>query len=61
MKELQQLIRLDEAINEYNAAQANLFNLQQQLAEIENTSSPEIIQQENAILDAQITLNEPGS
>jgi len=50
--------RLDEVINEYNSAKANLSDLQQQQAQIEQTTPSEISQQEAVVNNARIALKE---
>lgn len=50
--------RLDEVMNEYHTAEANLFDVQQQLAQIQQTTPPETTQQKAVISDAQITLKQ---
>ncbi|MFW6263997.1 MAG: HlyD family secretion protein, partial [Cyanobacteriota bacterium] len=50
--------RFDEALNEFQNAQANLFDAQQRLAEAENTTSPEIIQQQAAVAEVQKALEQ---
>jgi len=50
--------RLDEVMNEYNTAIANLFDTQQQLAQIQQTTPPETNQQKAVISEARITLKQ---
>jgi HlyD family secretion protein len=50
--------RLDEAINEYNTAKANLEDNQEQLTQIQQTMLPEIAQQKAVVSEAQITLKQ---
>ncbi len=50
--------RLDEVMNEYNTAIANLFDAQQQLAQIQQTTPPETTQQKAVISEARITLKQ---
>ena len=48
--------RYDEVVNEYQNARANLTEFKQRLAQLENTSNPEINRLESAIAEARLAL-----
>jgi HlyD family secretion protein len=50
--------KFDEEINEYQSAQANLSQLLQRLEELKNTGTPEVAEQQAAVAEANLALEQ---